>query len=433
MDSAGPRSAGPHPLYPFRRPRRLPEPIPLVILGATGSIGGHALDLVRRFPARLRVVALTARSRTGELAALAAEAHALHPDAPAPLVAIHDASAHAAAGGRPDLAGRLLPPGDEGLVAAVAAAPDNACVINGLVGAVGLRPTLAAAERGLRIALANKESLVVGGDLVRRAVLAGGAELLPVDSEHSAIAQCLTGRRREELRRVILTASGGPFRTWPRERLARASLAEVLQHPTWNMGPKITVDSATLMNKGLEVIEARHLFGLADDEVEVVVHPGSWVHSLVEMVDGGLLAQLGTPDMRLPLLYAVAGEERWPLAVPRLDLLAVGELRFEAPDPDRFPCLALAREAGRAGGRAPIVLNAANEVAVAALLAERIGYADIPRVIEATLTEMHHGAVGSLEEALAVDGEARIRAGRHAVLDPTPPATDRSRAEREPR
>jgi 1-deoxy-D-xylulose-5-phosphate reductoisomerase len=283
-----------------------------------------------------------------------------------------------------------------------------------------LDPTLVAARRGLRIALANKESLVVGGHLVADAVREGRAELLPVDSEHSAIAQCLTGRRRAELRRIVLTASGGPFRTFTPDELAAVSLEQVLDHPTWNMGPKITVDSATLMNKGLEVIEARHLFGLNDSEIEVVVHPGSYVHSLVEFRDGALLAQLGEPDMHLPLLYAVTGEERWNLASSSLDLLAVGELVFEPPDLARFPCLRLAREAGSAGGRAPVVLNAANEVAVAALLTERIRYADIPAIIERTLADFPGGAVDSLAEAMATDEEARRRAREHAGV---PPAT----------
>ncbi len=262
----------------------------------------------------------------------------------------------------------------------------------------------------MRIALANKESLVVGGELVARAVRAGGAEVLPVDSEHAAIAQCLSGRREDEIERLVLTASGGPFRTTPAAELAAVGLDRVLDHPTWNMGPKITVDSATLMNKGLEVIEAHHLFGLPYDRIAVVVHPGSIVHSLVEFVDGAVLAQLGTPDMRVPLQYALAGERHWPLATDRLDLLAVGTLRFEAPDLERFPCLRLAREAGEAGGSAPIVLNAANEVAVQALLDGVIRYADIPRIIAATLAAAATVPVADLETALAVDADARTRA-----------------------
>jgi len=408
----------PRAVYPFARRRRPPgEPIPLVILGATGSIGRQTLDLVERFPARLRVEAVTAGRNLEALGEVLDTCERIAAAA-RPRVVVADPRAHARARRDERLAGNLLPPGREGLLAAVTEAPADACVVNGLVGAVGLEPTLAAARSGLRIALANKESLVVGGELVATAVTAGGAELLPVDSEHSAIAQCLTGRRRADLRRIILTASGGPFRTLARVELAEVTLDQVLAHPTWNMGPKITVDSATLMNKGLEIIEARHLFGLADDEVDVVVHPGSHVHSLVEFHDGALLAQLGAPDMRVPLLYAITGENRWPLAAGSLDLLAIGSLHFEAPDEERFPCLRLARAAGRAGGRAPIVLNAANEVAVAALLDENIRYLEIPGVIEKTLEGMAAGSVTSLEDALTTDREARRRAREHAGLPP---------------
>jgi 1-deoxy-D-xylulose-5-phosphate reductoisomerase len=289
----------------------------------------------------------------------------------------------------------------------VASCEDAHCLVNGLVGAAGLEPTLTAAARGMRIALANKESLVVGGGLVREAVRAGGAELLPVDSEHSALAQCLRGRRREDLERIVLTASGGPFRETPANRLATVSLDEVLAHPTWDMGPKITVDSATLMNKGLEIIEAHHLFGIDYADIDVVVHPGSWVHSLVVLRDGAVLAQLGAPDMRLPLLYAITGEQRWPLPGERLDLLAVGRLEFEAPDLERFPCLRLACEAGEAGGTAPIVLNAANEVMVAALLSRRILYRELAGLVAAVLDRLPVQRVDDLDAALAADREAR--------------------------
>jgi 1-deoxy-D-xylulose-5-phosphate reductoisomerase len=408
------------PIYAFGPPRRPPaEPIPVVLLGATGSIGTQTLDLVERFPERLRLTAVSVRSRDAELAE---RLERLDGARMRPRIAIVDPTAHTRARRNPRLAPSLLAPGSDGLAEAIAAAPADACVVNGIVGAAGLEPTLAAARRGLRIALANKESLVVGGELVGRAVAEGGAELIPVDSEHSAIAQCLAGRTREEVARVILTASGGPFLRTPLAALAEVTVAEALAHPTWNMGPKVTVDSATLMNKGLEVLEARHLFGLADSEVEVVVHPGSHIHSAVEFRDKAVVAQLGTPDMRLPLLYALAGERRWPLAAPRLDLLAVGNLRFEAPDLERFPCLRLAREAGRAGGRAPIVLNAANEVAVAALLSERIRFMDIPRVIESTLAELGTGSVATLAEALAIDAAARARASHHAGSESVTPA-----------
>ncbi|MCK5576871.1 MAG: 1-deoxy-D-xylulose-5-phosphate reductoisomerase, partial [Dehalococcoidales bacterium] len=304
---------------------------------------------------------------------------------------------------------RKLPRGDYQALSLeeMAAHPEADIVIIATPGRSGLGPTLAAVEAGKRIALANKESLVVGGDLVRQAVRAGEAELLPVDSEHSAIAQCLVGHRRQEVAGLILTASGGPFRTTPRADLARVSRAEVLNHPTWNMGPKITVDSATLMNKGLEVIEAHHLFGLPYSAIEVVVHPGSHVHSLVTLCDGAVLAQLGSPDMRVPLLYAISGEKRWPLAAQRLDLVATGALHFEAPDLERFPCLRLAREAGEAGGSAPIVLNAANEVAVEAFLEKRIRFLDIPDVIERTLGKSAFMKAPSLDEIFETDLEAR--------------------------
>ena len=415
MTASGEADSTDQALYHFERPLRdLPRPISLVILGATGSIGRQTLDLVRRFPDRLFVAAVTTATRIDLLDSLLADLAIACPASPPPVVAVVDPGAHARAAELPRLAAGLLAPGAAGLLEAVAA-PDATCVVNGIVGAAGLAPTLAAAARGLRIALANKESLVVGGDLVRQAVRAGEAELLPVDSEHSAIAQCLVGHRRQEVAGLILTASGGPFRTTPRADLARVSRAEVLNHPTWNMGPKITVDSATLMNKGLEVIEAHHLFGLPYSAIEVVVHPGSHVHSLVTLCDGAVLAQLGSPDMRVPLLYAISGEKRWPLAAQRLDLVATGALHFEAPDLERFPCLRLAREAGEAGGSAPIVLNAANEVAVASLLAEQLQYLDIARVIERSLADPSYGVVTSLADALAIDTRARARAGEIVV------------------
>ena len=404
----------PASLYPCGRPLLAwPSPLRLVILGATGSIGRQTLDLVARHPDRLEVAALGCRSRVAELAEIVRELAALQPDAPPLLLAVTDAAAHARAAADPQLGPLLLPAGETSLELAVAEAPDAHCLVNGLVGATGLGPTLAGARRGLRIALANKESLVVGGDLVARAVREGGAEVLPVDSEHSAIAQCLSGRQESEIGRLILTASGGPFRETPAADLARVSLEQVLNHPTWDMGPKITVDSATLMNKGLEVIEAHHLFGVAYDAIDVVVHPGSIVHSLVEFVDGALLAQLGTPDMRIPLQYAISGEKHWPLATGKLDLVQTGTLRFEAPDLERFPCLGLAMAAGREGGTAPVVLNAANEIAVAALLAGRIRYADIPRIIEHTLTALPAVPVADLATALAVDRKARTEADGH--------------------
>jgi 1-deoxy-D-xylulose-5-phosphate reductoisomerase len=399
-------------LYPFLRPRALPEPLRLCILGATGSIGTQTLDLLRRHPERLQLVAVSVNRRWQELADLLPGFSGK--------VAIEDPAARDAAARSGRLGSGLLPDtGAAGLVEAI----DCDVVVNGIVGAAGLAPSLAAVRRGRRLALANKESLVVGGDLIREALAGSGAEILPVDSEHSAVAQCLCGRRREDLARVILTASGGPFREFSPERLRTVTRDEVLAHPTWQMGPKITVDSATLMNKGLEVIEAHHLFGLDDDAIDVVVHPGSWVHSFVQLRDGALLAQLGAPDMRVPLLYAITGEQRWPLATEVFDLLRIGSLHFEAPDTERFPCLDLARQAGRQGGTAPITLNAANEVAVAALLADDLAYHEVSGLIAAALDRLPVQPVATLDDALAADHEARrvaaellARRGRSSTL-----------------
>lgn len=401
----------PRPLYRCGSSRRdLAEPISLIVLGATGSIGRQTLELVKSSPARLQVVALSCRERVQELLAIWDELVALQGGAEAPLLAVSDAEAWREAAALPRVKGKLLAAGADGLIEAVTRPQHADCLVNGLVGAAGLAPTLAGVRRGLRIALANKESLVIGGDLVREALHGSQAEIIPVDSEHSAIAQCLSGRRENEIQRLILTASGGPFRHLSADQLAKVTLAEVLDHPTWNMGRKITVDSATMMNKGLEIIEAHHLFGLPYEQIDVAVHPGSYVHSLVEFVDGAIMAQLGTPDMRLPLQYAIAGEKHWPLATGRLDLLAVGSLHFEAPDFVRFSCLRLAREAGLAGGNAPVVLNAANEVAVAALLAGRIHYVDIARIIAESLAAVAPAPVHDLAGVLAVDARARAQA-----------------------
>jgi 1-deoxy-D-xylulose-5-phosphate reductoisomerase len=382
-------------IYAYQPPRRLAEPLSLAVLGATGSIGRQTLDLVARFPDRLRLVGVSVHRRWRELETALRDQ---------PLVAIDDPAARDEAARAGVFGDRLLPGSD---ATALVEAADADVVVNGIVGAAGLAPTLAAAAAGRRIALANKESLVVGGDLVREAVTAGKAELLPVDSEHSALAQCLAGRLPADVEALVLTASGGPFRTTSREELERVELDQVLAHPTWSMGPKITVDSASMMNKGLEIIEAHHLFGVPYDAIDVVVHPGSWVHSLVRFRDGSLLAQLGQPDMRLPLLYAITGEQRWPLGGDRLDLAALGELRFEPPDPERFPCLRLAREAGEAGGTAPVVLNAANEVAVAALLAGRVRFVDLPSIVAGALDRLPSRPLADLATALAADEGAR--------------------------
>jgi len=401
-----PSRLSPEPLYHIgRRPRALPEPVGVVLLGATGSIGTQTVELAERHPDKIRVLGLSAGGRVAELSDLVARLErAGAADTPAVTLA-YDA-AHRRARDDKRLSRRLLPPGREGLLE-MAALPDATCVVNGLVGAVGLEPTLAAAQAGRRIALANKESLVVGGDLVRRATVAGGAEVIPVDSEHSALAQCLVGRGPDEIESLTLTASGGPFRTLSPAEMATVTRAQVLDHPTWDMGPKITVDSATLMNKGLEVIEAHVLFGLPYSRLDVMVHPGSTVHSLAVFRDGAVMAQMGAPDMRVPLLYALAGERHLDLATARLDLATLGDLHFEAPDPERFPCLRLAREAGEAGGSATITLNGANEAAVAALLDDKLAYTDIARVIEGALAALPAAPVNDLEDALAADAEAR--------------------------
>jgi 1-deoxy-D-xylulose-5-phosphate reductoisomerase len=382
-------------------------PRSLLILGATGSIGRSALDLVRRYPERFRVGALTANRRGEPLAELAGE----FPDA---RLYLGDERARISLSeSRPDLRERCV---DE--LGELFERDGSALVVNGLVGAIGLSPTVAALSAGLDVALANKEALVVGGQLVLDAAARGGARLWPVDSEHSAIAQCLRGNPPEELSRIWLTASGGPFRDRDPEMLDSVSLEEVLDHPTWDMGPKITVDSASMMNKGLEVIEAHWLFGLPLDRIEVVIHRESIVHSFVELRDGVFLAQMGAPDMRLPLLYALGEGEHLEADLAPWTPLSAPELHFEAPDPRRYPCLELAREAGRRGGSAPIVLNAANEEAVAGLLESRLAFAQIPRVIERALQAHKPGAVGSVEEALELDRETRIRV-RETILKPS--------------
>jgi 1-deoxy-D-xylulose-5-phosphate reductoisomerase len=280
-------------------------------------------------------------------------------------------------------------------------------VVNAMVGAVGLPPTLAALQSGKLLALANKESLVVGGELVLDLVKGEPERLIPVDSEHAALAQCLRGERKEDLRRVILTASGGPFRGWTRDELAKASVKEALAHPTWRMGPKITIDSATLMNKGLEVMEAHHLFGTPYDRIDVVVHPQSIVHAMVHLNDGASLAHLGYPDMRVPISYALNHPDRVDVPVRSLDLVELGALTFEAPDLDAFPCLRLAREAAEAGGTAPCVLNAANEIAVHAFLAGDLSFTGIARVIESTLSELPAQPVRHFSDLYAADAQAR--------------------------
>jgi 1-deoxy-D-xylulose-5-phosphate reductoisomerase len=297
--------------------------------------------------------------------------------------------------------------GEEGLVA-VATHERADCVVSGTVGAVGFVPTLRALEAGKRVALANKETLVMAGELMTRAAEKSGAELLPVDSEHNALHQCLRGEKRSEVRRLILTASGGPFRTRDKSAMESASVAEALKHPTWNMGAKITIDSATLMNKGLEVIEAHWLFGFDADDINIVIHPESVVHSMIELIDGSIIAQMGVTDMRHAIQYALTYPDRHPSDLPALNLAKLASLHFEPPDLERFPCISLAYRALRTGGTMPTALNAANEEAVRAFIAERIQLTEIPRVIEAVMNQHPSRAADSLESVLAADRDARL-------------------------
>jgi 1-deoxy-D-xylulose-5-phosphate reductoisomerase len=299
--------------------------------------------------------------------------------------------------------------GEEGLVE-VATHEDADCVMSGTVGAVGFVPTLRALEAGKRVALANKETLVMAGELMTRAAEQSGAELLPVDSEHNALHQCLRGEKRSEVRRIILTASGGPFRASDKTAMSQATVAEAMKHPTWNMGAKITIDSATLMNKGLEVIEAHWLFGFGADQIDIVVHPESIVHSMIELVDGSIIAQMGVTDMRHAIQYALTYRERCSSELPPLDLTKLASLHFEAPDLERFPCISLAYRALKAGGTLPAAMNAANEEAVHAFIDGRISLTDIPRVIDKVMTEHERHDAGSLEAVLAADRGARAAA-----------------------
>jgi 1-deoxy-D-xylulose-5-phosphate reductoisomerase len=363
----------------------------VAILGSTGSIGTTALRVIERHRERFHVVALTAFTNG---ALLEEQVRAFSPKYVG-LVrngdAEHSGWCH----------------GEECLVDAATSGGVD-IVLNAVVGAVGLRATLAALGQGKRVALANKESLVMGGDLVTEAARVGGGELVPVDSEHSAILQCIVGRPASEVRRLVLTASGGPFRSWSKERLAGATLADALQHPTWQMGRKITVDSATLANKALEVIEAHFLFGVPYDRIEVVVHPQSVVHSFVEFVDGSVLAQLGVPSMELPILYAFTHPDRvCDTGVPQFDPVALSPLDFEAVRREDFPALDLGIAAGRAGGAAPAVFNAANEQAVALFLDGAIRFGDIAIAIESALTRLGTSPGGSLDAVLTADADAR--------------------------
>ena len=376
------------------------------VLGATGSIGDSTLDVVARHPDRYRVHALSAHRNVDKLLTLAVQHR---PE----VLAVSDAQAAAGFEARLRAAGvtaRLAVGTDE--LVEVAGTPGIDAVMAAIVGAAGLAPTLAAASGARSVLLANKESIVMAGALFGAACRQSGVTLLPVDSEHNAIFQCLPDRAtgvdsRRAVRRLILTASGGPFRTWTPERIAAATPEQACKHPKWSMGRKISVDSATLMNKGLEVIEAHHLFGLPGEQIDVLVHPQSLVHSLVEFVDGSTLAQLGLPDMRTTLAVGLAWPERVESGVGGLDLLQQGRLDFEAPDTEAFPCLRLAWDALRAGGTAPAILNAANEVAVSAFLQGKVGFLAIPALVEHTLTTLQRQNADTLNALLFADAEAR--------------------------
>ena len=377
----------------------------ITVLGATGSIGLRTLEIVSSFPEEFSVAGVAARGTTVERLVDIARKYApqaialLEPEAVDRLAALLPRP-------RPELLA-----GADGLVALTRDVPADV-VVSALVGGAGLLPTMAAIRAGRAVALANKETLVMAGRLMTTAARHHGVPLLPVDSEHSAVFQCLCGHNRRDVHRILLTASGGPFRELPKEQFATITVDDALRHPTWKMGAKITIDSATLMNKGLEVIEARWLFDVAPEQVQIVVHPQSVVHSMVEYIDGSVIAQLGVADMGVPILYALTSPERRPTPAARLDLARVGQLTFFEPDPARFPCLRLARHALEQGGAAPVVLNAANEIAVAAFLDRRIAFTDIPELIEDALVDVPAGELESIEACVAIDAETRRRVER---------------------
>ena len=380
------------------KPDRKDVPRRITILGSTGSIGCSTIDLIKRDPEAYKVEALTANRNVD---VLAEQARLLD----AQFVAIGDPDRYedlklALSGRNAEVAA-----GPEAIVEAAARGAD--WVMAGIVGAAGLEPTLEAVRQGAVVALANKECLVCGGDLMLDEISRSGATLLPVDSEHNAIFQVFDFDRRDSVEKIILTASGGPFRTTSIEDMAKVTPAEAVAHPNWDMGAKISVDSATMMNKGLELIEAYYLFGLPEDKIDILVHPQSIIHSMVAYVDGSVLAQLGSPDMRTPISYTLAWPQRMVAPSARLDLGKIATLTFEPPDSERFPALRLAREALKAGGAAPTILNASNEVAVAGFLDNNLGFLDIPRIVTETLEKMPISAIRSVDDALSVDNEAR--------------------------
>jgi 1-deoxy-D-xylulose-5-phosphate reductoisomerase len=372
----------------------------IAILGATGSIGRSTLDLVERSPERFEVVALTAQKNVDALADAALRTGA-------ELAVIADPNRLDDLRQRLEGSGCRAAAGTDALIEAATCSAE--WVMAAIVGCAGLVPTMAAISAGKTVALANKEALVTAGSLMIDAAKRSGSALLPVDSEHNAIFQCLAGSRREDVSRIVLTASGGPFRESSLAQMQAATPAQAVAHPRWSMGEKISVDSATLMNKGLELIEAHHLFGLPSEGIDIVVHPQSVVHSLVEFVDGSLLAQLGTADMRIPIAYTLAWPQRMATPSQRLSLAEIGRLDFEEPDPERFPCLRLAREALEGEGGEAVVLNAANEIAVAAFLRGSIGFCDIARVVAEALSRIPAPAPCSIDEVVALDRETRER------------------------
>ena len=385
----------------------------LVVLGATGSVGRATLDVAGQHPDWVQVLALTANADVAALQALCA----LH----RPRYAVM-ADAQAARQLQQAVAGQGIEvlAGLEGLNA-VAALPEATHVMSAIVGAVGLQPTLAAVIAGKHVMIANKEPLVMAGEMIMSAARASGAIILPIDSEHNALFQCLPpgyrcGAAPLGIAKLTLTASGGPFRSTPLAELALVTPVQAVKHPNWVMGRKISVDSATMMNKGLELIEAAALFSVTAAQLDVVIHPESTLHSMVTYVDGSTLAQLGSPDMRIPIAHAMAWPERWPVDVPALDLLSLATLRFEAPDRQRFPCLALAEAALRDGAMMPVVLNAANEIAVEAFLDKQLGFNDIPALISKMLETVHPAMASGLDELLAADAEVRARARSYVAL-----------------
>jgi 1-deoxy-D-xylulose-5-phosphate reductoisomerase len=384
-------------------PRAIADPAPrsVSILGSTGSVGCNTIDLLLRQPGAFTVEALTANRNVERLAEQALKVKPR-------MVAIADENGYRPLMDALSGSGIEVAAGRAGIVEAALRPAD--WVMASIVGAAGLEPTMAAVRRGAIIGLANKECLVCAGDLMMNEIKRCGATLVPVDSEHSAIFQVFDFESPEKVERIILTASGGPFRCMEAREMASVSPAQAVAHPNWDMGAKISVDSATMMNKGLELIEAFHLFPVNVEQIEIVVHPQSVIHSLVAYVDGSVLAQLGAPDMRTPIAYALAWPRRMAAPAPRLDLAAIGTLTFEAPDEQKFPALRLAREALRRGGATPAILNAANEVAVSSFLAKQIGFLDIPRVVEETMQGASAGSLSSLGDVIEVDRDARHRA-----------------------